>query len=284
MRRNQLKWRLEASFDEKFNGNIIISFENRLRNNTSKECVVVRKKGSKIAPVVLFDTIVDMYNSCSSIDDIIDYLVRLTTDELPVNMNDLDFTKDGLQKNLRLMLLSKGHNEELLTKIPHVVIPNTDLVVILKYDCGSPYAISVTNDLALRIPDITISEMFEFAFENLNTQEIIFQSLAEVIDEPECDDIPLYVLQCENMSIGAAIILKPRCLDYVRDAIGDFYILPSSVCEVIVLPKYFSRDVSELIRIVREINDETVRPEDQLSDNIYEYDGELRMVEVDVYE
>lgn len=234
----KLKWQLKANIDERFNGNIIISFENRVRNNTTKECVIIRKKGSKVAPLVWFDTIVDMHNNCSSVDDIIDYLVKLTTQD-----------------------------------------------PIMKYDCGQGYIVTITNALMKQSIDISVSEMFEIAFKNLAEQKIIFRSLAEVIDEPECDSMPLYVLQAGSISIGAAIILKPGCLDYVRNAIGDFYILPSSVCEVLVLSKYYvGVNVKELIDIVRTINQETVLPEDRLSDNIYEYDGELKMVEVNAYE
>lgn len=281
----KLKWQLQANIDERFNGNIIISFENRLKNNTTKECVIVRKKGSKVAPLVWFDTIVDMYKECSSIDDIIDYLVKLTTQTPPFDIDALDFTKESLQQNLRLMLISSEHNAELLKEVPYVAIPNTDFVAIMKYDCGHSYVVRITNNLVKQTTDVTVSEMFEFAFENLAMQKIIFRPLSEVIDEPDCDCIPLYVLQAADLSIGATIILKPGCLDYVRNAVGDFYILPSSISEVIILPKYeATQNVQKLVDIVRSINEELVLPEDRLSDNIYEYDGELRMVEVSDYE
>lgn len=281
----KLKWQLKANIDERFNGNIIISFENRVRNNTTKECVIVRKKGSKVAPLVWFDTIVDMYNNCSSVDAIIDYLVKLTTQDPPFDPEKVEFTKEALQQNLRLMLISSEHNTELMKTVPYVSVPDTDLIVIMKYDCGQGYIVTITNELMRQSIDISVSEMFEIAFKNLAEQKIIFRSLAEVIDEPECDSMPLYVLQAGFISIGAAIILKPGCLDYVRNAIGDFYILPSSVCEVLVLSKYYvGVNVKKLIDIVRTINQETVLPEDRLSDNIYEYDGELRMVEVNAYE
>lgn len=281
----KLKWQLQANIDERFNGNIIISFENRVTNNTTKECVIVRKKGSKIAPLVWFDTIVDMYNECSSIDDIIDYLVQLTTKTPPIDTSALKLTKESLQKNLRLMLVSSENNDELLKRVPYVNIPNTDLVALMKYDCGHSYVVYITNELVERVTDVSISEMFEFAFENLSAQKIIFRPLSEVIDEPDCDFIPLYVLHAGDISTGATVILKPGCLDYVRNAVGDFYILPSSVAEVMILPKYNStQNVQVLVDIVRSINEEMVQPEDRLSNNIYEYDGELRMVEVSAYE
>ena len=53
---------------------------------------------------------------------------------------------------------------------------------------------------------------------------------------------------------------------------GKLYIIPSSTEEVIVAPQSAVDDVRELAKMVKSINESEVRPEDQLSNNVYEYD------------
>ena len=61
---------------------------------------------------------------------------------------------------------------------------------------------------------------------------------------------------------------------------GDYYILPSSVHEVLFLPQKGGEDYRELEMTVREINDTQVAPQDRLSDKVYHYDSRDRVFEL----
>ena len=57
-------------------------------------------------------------------------------------------------------------------------------------------------------------------------------------------------------------------------SIGDYYILPSSVHEVIVLPaSKKNNEAVNLVQMVKEINVTEVAPEEKLSDEVYFFDG-----------
>ena len=62
-------------------------------------------------------------------------------------------------------------------------------------------------------------------------------------------------------------------IEYVRDSLGDFYVLPSSVHEVLVVPKRADMDVKDLEHMVQEVNATQVAVEEQLSDHVYMYDA-----------
>lgn len=292
--KNELRWNLEVCINNRFDGAITLSFENVRKNNCTQDCVMVNRKGSKISPIVLFDTLVDMYNSCASIDDIVDYLVNLTLCE----PDDKKFEAPDLEDkttydHLRVVMISTGHNEEFLETIPYIRVPDTDLVAILKYqyriDDDYNYMTTVTNHVLEKSKGATAAKLFEAAFQNLNRDRILLRSMNEVLrdvgidtDDLESeDDMPLYMLcNADAKTYGAAIMLKIGCLEYVRNVVGDFYILPSSVHELMIIPKYANLQPSttEMLRMVRDINRTSVDPIDQLSDNIYEYDGELKMI------
>ena len=62
-------------------------------------------------------------------------------------------------------------------------------------------------------------------------------------------------------------------LSDVGEKLGeDYYILPSSIHECIVIPKKEEIDPEELKIMVREINATQVQPEEVLSDEIYQYE------------
>ena len=55
---------------------------------------------------------------------------------------------------------------------------------------------------------------------------------------------------------------------------GDFYILPSSTHEVLIVPKDEMVDLKELEKMVQSVNQEMVAAEEFLSDHVYEYDAQ----------
>ena len=83
---------------------------------------------------------------------------------------------------------------------------------------------------------------------------------------------PMYILTNRKKYLGAASLLYPQILErfqlYIR---GGFYLLPSSIHEVILIPKKTGIDPLYLRNMVRDINRISTPTEEILSDEIYEY-------------
>ena len=65
---------------------------------------------------------------------------------------------------------------------------------------------------------------------------------------------------------------------------APFYIIPSSVHEIIIVPKTLNMTLSEIRQMVRLVNKEAVSKEEFLSNNVYCYDSktkEIRMMHGD---
>lgn len=90
----------------------------------------------------------------------------------------------------------------------------------------------------------------------------------------------MYVATNEQCSLGAAVMRYPDFREKVRGMIrGDFYILPSSIHEVILVPESFGLEPERMQEMVKEINQTGVAPEEVLSDSVYYFDGEeIRIV------
>ena len=92
------------------------------------------------------------------------------------------------------------------------------------------------------------------------------------------DDVGLYVATSSDGLFGAGAIFYPQFLDYVTYVLKEnFYVIPSSVHEVIIAPVSLigseKDDIEMLRKMIVEVNCEEVRPEDVLSDNVFFYDG-----------
>jgi UDP-3-O-acyl-N-acetylglucosamine deacetylase len=88
-----------------------------------------------------------------------------------------------------------------------------------------------------------------------------------IADMPE----DVYVLTNTSGIDGAAEILQEEIRHKIADTIGDFFVLPSSLHEVIIIPKSNRDTPEELACIVQEVNETQVSPEERLSNHIYEY-------------
>ncbi len=83
----------------------------------------------------------------------------------------------------------------------------------------------------------------------------------------------MYVLTNEQEQYGASCLLYPNVLkDFACEKSCNFYILPSSVHEVILLGDYGCFDPKMMAQMVREINMTEVEDSEVLSDAVYYYD------------
>ena len=87
----------------------------------------------------------------------------------------------------------------------------------------------------------------------------------------------MYVLTNMTSSNGAGALVCDELLEKIQTKLDcDYFILPSSVHEVIIVPDEGGYDRSELDEMVKMINANEVNPNDQLADHVFYYsDGRL---------
>lgn len=95
------------------------------------------------------------------------------------------------------------------------------------------------------------------------------------VEEWEPDGSPMTVLTTREQVNGAGVIFCDEVLRKIREKIGNFFVLPSSVHEVLVVPVSEGIDRTELEEMVKAVNRDEVAPEDRLSDQVYLFDGVL---------
>ena len=82
-------------------------------------------------------------------------------------------------------------------------------------------------------------------------------------------DGPMNVITSENNTNGAGILYCAEFMAKVKEKLGDGYILPSSIHELIFVPASFSDDLELLRKMVTEINAGVVDEQDFLADDAW---------------
>ena len=99
------------------------------------------------------------------------------------------------------------------------------------------------------------------------------ENLFEQTEPLESEMIPMYILTNQNKVNGAGVLARDGVLDKIGELLGsDFYVLPSSTHEVILVPDNGNMQTKELEDMVKEVNATQVPPEDLLSDKVQYYD------------
>ena len=105
----------------------------------------------------------------------------------------------------------------------------------------------------------------------LKTMKAVIQELTDTESEDK-EDV-MYVLSNRSRSYGAAAILYKGRLEGIGEYLKeDYYVLPSSVHEVIIIPQSAAPGQEELSDLVTEINTTQVDAEEVLSNHAYYYD------------
>ena len=91
----------------------------------------------------------------------------------------------------------------------------------------------------------------------------------------------MYVATVPDKNSGAGVLAYQDFMDQAAEKLGgDFYILPSSIHEILLVPDNGDKAADDLRDMVREVNATQVSPEEKLTDNVYHYDSKEHIFEL----
>lgn len=89
----------------------------------------------------------------------------------------------------------------------------------------------------------------------------------DIPEDMEIPEVPLTIATNNNNYFGASQIVDDRFLDEMGDKFeDDYYVIPSSIHEVLLLPTSQASGAEELSDMIRSINRDHVTPQERLSD------------------
>lgn len=192
---------------------------------------------------------------------------------------------------VRVQMVTRDGNAERLAEVPHIDMLDMAAVfrVVVPGD-ESTVSTAVTNSLLRRF-NVTPEKFRQDALLAAETNNPVrIEGLGNVLSglenrEDDPYDSPLVFAGTRDQMWGAGVMAYPKFMEEAAQKIGgDFFLLPSSVHEVLLLPDDGTIEADYLKELVTTVNMTEVAPEERLTNNAYHYDARERVFDtVDHY-
>ncbi len=269
--------------------------------NDSYEAITVTPAGSNIGANININAAYAALEDGVTYEDVLDKWVEIInngiiTQRPSFNLAEItDYSK--MKDRLEMQIVSAIANMDLIMNVPHQLIEDMAVVYrfVLSSDENGRASYLVTNQI-LDAMGITTEQLIKDAAEiapAIKPAEIkgMSQLLAEMMGIEQAqmlgiapvspEDEQMFVASTPDKLNGAAVLAYPGFLESAAEQFGvDFYILPSSVHEVILLPEWEEISPSRLAEMVIEVNATQLKPEEVLTNSVYHYDSEAKLFEL----
>ncbi len=270
-----------------------------MKNNSLElDSLVLLKEGKNFAPNIYLHPYYEAYQQGVTMNELINRLCNIYQNcTEPIVDEKFKYSFEEMQSRIIYRLVSYERNRKLLTDIPH--IRYLDLAItyhcLVREDEEGIGTIRITNE-HMQHWKVQLRQLHELASDNTkrlfpaslrSMEEVIGSMLTEAKqglgEESECErvDLELGVAQAHHMMYiltnqkginGAACLLYPDVLrEFAERFQSDFYLFPSSIHEVILVPAKDQKNSREYTEMVKEINATQLAKEEVLSDRVYYY-------------
>lgn len=264
-------------------------------NDRTLTGLTVLRSGENISPAVYLEPFAEQVAQGRPIEDALREIAEIQTihhAHAPVEVSAfMDY--EAIRPMLSMKLCDQAMNRDYLKDKPWT--PCGDLAVfyrILVDRNEDGIATAVITDNLMQTWGITKEQLHRDAVQAENARNPVqFYSMEELmaemmgLAEPDnlfnqtaplpLDFTPMYVLTNPDRVDGAAVIARDGVPEKIAELLGsNYYVLPSSIHEVLIVPDHGNMQAKELAATVKEINETQVSPAERLSDKVQYYDRE----------
>lgn len=269
----------------------------RKSNGYEYEALRINKKGEKCSIIPALD-LTRAYKEYQKGADLDEILAKLADIRMNAKLSGFDkesiLTFDGIKDKILPRLINTASNADYLADKPHFEIADLSVMFAVRVEESSDGVADapIDNNL-MNLWNVSLEDVKKSAFTNISNQTPVFMSIEKALFESNLDDsfdletadpmndeMPFYILSNRQKVHGASIIFNKSLMAKIAEKLGKYYILPSSIHEVLIVPATLGRNAKELAEIVRNVNAESVPPQERLSDNIYEFDIEDETIKI----
>ena len=265
----------------------------RKNNGVVLKGLTVTQDDSNISPTIYLNSYYEEYirgraTLINVVNDVIDTYHRNKVNQSVDMRYFLNY--ESVKRRIIYKLVNTEKNRELLEDVPHIEFLDLSIIfqcLVTQEEFGR--ASILIHNVHLKLWDVSVEALYQSAKENTQQlQEYEIKGMTEVLHEimssaealensarEDCtsdfsSSVPMYVLSNKSRVEGAACMLYPNLIRDFAEAIqSSFYIIPSSIHELLLLPTKHLEESQEIKNMIREINDTQVHAEEILSYSLY---------------
>lgn len=278
--------KVEQKLDECVGEDRHVYLRSVLKNNGHiRKGITFQEAGINISPTIYMEEYYARYLKTGDMEQIVQSIIDLYKQVRFRHSWEANYIRKytNIKDKIIYQIVNRRDNRELLQDVPYV--PYLDLAIIFYVlveleKNEERMATMLIKKEHLEWWGIKESDLYRIAHEN--TERLLpyeFAAMSVVVgeimglEELENTEDDIFILTNSIRNYGAAAILYEHRLERIADYFKEnYYVLPSSVHEVIIIPesKVFSKH--DLSLIVKEVNETQVQKEEILSDHAYYYD------------
>lgn len=286
--------------DSGIEASVTVNTVNKL--NESYEAMTITPEGTNIGVNLPIEKFFEAYDDGMNYNAVVDKAVDTTIkgfEQAPIvdvaAFGDYEQMKDKLV----MQVVSAEANKEMLETVPHKDIEDMAVVYrfVLESNDESRASVLVTNRIMENM-GITAEQLHADAVENApQLKPLEIKGMGEVVAEmmgmtkeeaSQMGIIPfdpseekMFVASVPDKIHGAGVLAYQDFMDQAAERVGgDFFVLPSSIHEVMLVPDNGVMQYKDLLEMVRDANATLVAPSDRLTDSVYHYDSKEKIFEL----
>lgn len=265
--------------------------------------ISIRNTEEGVFPIIYLEGYYKDYNDGVTVDEIVENIANIyhhSSSLKPDCILSMEYA--AIKDKLEVLLMDRDKNEKYLQKVIYRPVGNGFVIVpyfIVTEDEKGFSKIAITKDM-VEVYKYDIDTLIDTAFANvIEKYTPVFGDPLTFIFNPEVryskkgnpmrkdfempkQDLLMYILSNTNTLHGAIALFYPGIIERIGEILdSSYYILPSSLHEVIIVPQNINESDADLKKMVYEINRETVDLEDILSDRVLFYnkvEGSINLV------
>lgn len=275
----------------------------RKNNGVMKEVLYLRKKEDECIPCFYMDELYRSYCMGENEEALAEHMVNVVLEECKTVKEQAKkcLEQEWMSDRLFLRLIHREKNRELLetsvykeyldlAAVVYVLTEDTEKGVksfllpktmwdALELGTMEEYFPKLLDSTRQLFPETLLCmERFLPEVRNAEGGECVWR-IRDVLPEERLIPQRIYILSNRRKVNGAAVMLYPELLKELGGRFGgDYYIIPSSVHEVLLLKASQEEGKGYLNRLIHEVNESQVAPEEVLSDHVYLYSYETGML------
>ena len=299
-----VKEMLQESLGDEYS---VVEYSHVKNNKKPLSGLAIQRIGTDLGMVIYLDKVFDEYQNGRETDKIAADLYReIRNAEIPKELSG-DFMSaivnnyESAKPMIFCKLINEKANREMLREVPY--FPFLDLAVIFYIQVSKSnegeMAITIDHKI-MNLWGIDSQQLYQDTIYHMETsvpQQL--QSFSDImegfLDEEEKIILrevgitgkgnfkttpELYCLRNSSIFGASSLLYGDRMAKFAEQEQCDMLILPSSICEVLLLPDDGSRNYGELQDMVKTINQTEVSREELLSNSIYKYDRMAKKISI----
>lgn len=299
---------VRGMLQEKLGAEYSVVEHSHVKNNRSPlSGLIIQRTDTDLGMIIYLDKVFDEYREGKGADEITAALYReIVKAEIPEELSG-DYLKEIVHSyetakpRIFCKLVNEKANREMLKGVP--CFPFLDLAVVFYIQVAETDSGEMSVTIDNKIMDfwgVDSRQLYQDTLYHMKTsvpqqlqnltdivedfmdeeEKIIFREVIAKEKEDYERTAELYCLR-NGSKFGASSLLYGNTIaNFAEQEQSDLLILPSSICEVLLLPDDGSRDYEELQDMVKTVNQTEVPREELLSNSIYRYDRMTKKISI----